>query len=86
MELKSHQKLKLMSIYLLPRFIQGLVAVPSSMGALANIDVEVRRMVRDIYKLHLSTTDGILYRKELRRPRVATNRDHSEARGASQRH
>jgi len=86
MELKSHQKLELIRIYLLPRFIHGLVAVPPSMGALANIDVEVRRVVKDIYKLHLSTTDGILYRKELRRLRIATNRDHSEARGASQRH
>jgi len=61
MELKPHQKLELIRVYLLPRYIHGLVAVPPSMGALANIDAEVRRVVKDVYKLHPSTTDGIIY-------------------------
>jgi hypothetical protein len=61
MELKPHQKLELIRVYLPPRYIHGLVAVPPSMGALANIDAEVRRVVKDVYKLHPSTTDGIIY-------------------------
>jgi len=56
MELKPHQKLVLIRVYLLSRFIRGLVAVSLSMGALTNIDAEVRRVVKDICKLHPSTT------------------------------
>jgi len=61
MELKRHQRLELIRVYLLSRFIHGLVIILPSMEALTNIDDEIRRVIKDIYKLHPSTTNGILH-------------------------
>lgn len=61
MKLKPHQKIDLIRIYLLPKFIHGLVASPPPIWMLEYIDDEVRRTIKQILHLHPSTTDGILY-------------------------
>lgn len=61
MKLKPHQKIDLIRIYLLPKFIHGLVANPPPIWMLEYIDDEVRRAIKQILHLHPSTTDGVLY-------------------------
>ncbi|KAH0944403.1 hypothetical protein HN011_011380, partial [Eciton burchellii] len=63
MKLKPQQKAQLIKMHLLPRYIHGLVAAPPSIGTLAKIDGEIRQVYKRIFKLHPSTTDGIIYKE-----------------------
>jgi REP element-mobilizing transposase RayT len=61
MKLMPQQKFEIIKMHLLPRYIHGLVAAPPSIGTLAIIDGEIRQVYRNIFKLHPSTTDDIIY-------------------------
>lgn len=61
MKLKPHQKLNLIRVYLLPRYIHVLVSCPPPIGLFERLDKDVRQEIKRILHLHLSTTDGILY-------------------------
>lgn len=59
--LKPHQKIELISTYLIPHYLYQLgVAVPP-MTAIRQIDQDVRVVVRDILHLVQSTTESLLY-------------------------
>jgi hypothetical protein len=61
MNMTPQQKDQLIKMQILPRYIHGQVVAPPSIGTLAIIDGEIRQVYRNIFKLHPSTTDGIIY-------------------------
>ena len=61
LKLKPHQKINLIRIYLLPRYIHKLVANPPPLGTLDQIDHEIKQIIKQILHLHPSTTDGVIY-------------------------
>lgn len=62
LKLKS-QKINLIRTYLLPRYIHNLVASPSPLDTLNQIDdqIEIKRLIKEILHLHLSATNRIIY-------------------------
>jgi hypothetical protein len=61
MKQKPPQKVQIIKMHLLPRYIHGQVVATPSIGTLAIIDGDIRQVCRNIFKLHPSTTDGIIY-------------------------
>ncbi|KAG7196444.1 hypothetical protein KM043_000647 [Ampulex compressa] len=61
LKLKPHQKVTLISDFILPRFIYDLLSVPPSTSVLKLIDNGIRTQLKEILHLPLSTTNGIIY-------------------------
>lgn len=52
LKLKSHQKINLLRIYLLSRYIHKLVTNPLPVGILDQIDQEIKKIIKEILHLH----------------------------------
>lgn len=59
--LKPHQKVNLISTYLVPHYLYQLVLALPPVTLLRQLDQELRVVVKDIYHLPQSTADGFIY-------------------------
>lgn len=76
LSLKPLQKLTLIQAYILPRYMYGWCTELPSAPALSRLDGELRLVVKEMFFLHHSTTDRLLYTRPrdggLGFPRLAT--------------
>jgi hypothetical protein len=59
--LKPHQKVDLISTYLVPHYLYQLVVATPTTTLLRELDQELRVVVKDIFHLPHSTTNGVIY-------------------------
>ena len=59
--LKPHQKVDLISTYLVPHYLYQLVVATPPVTLLRELDQELRVAVKDIFHLPHSTTNGVIY-------------------------
>ena len=59
--LKPMQKLELLRVYLIPRFIYGLIVKPPSVVTLREVDTLIRREVREMLRMHPTVCNELLY-------------------------
>jgi len=59
--LKPHQKVRLISAYLVPHYLYQLILAMPPATFLRKLDQELRVIVRDVYHLPQSTTNGLIY-------------------------
>jgi hypothetical protein len=59
--LKPHQKVELITTYLVPHYLYRLVLAVPPQKLIRQLDQELKAVIKSIYHLPQSTTDGVLY-------------------------
>ena len=61
LKLKPLQKLNLLKVYILPRYLHGFVAKPPSQNELRELDRHIRGVVKRMFHLPAQVSNGLLY-------------------------